>query len=384
MAEASTLNQLQFAFEGAIGSTLAKHVQRDMENATLSAKFKVYYLLRPFIPIPLRQILQRSRNRSLGIDNDWYIQREFLADFQTAIRATSESVEAIHPWPNGKQFAINLTHDIETADGQKLVSNIATMEEKVGLRSAWYFIPYKYKLDHGLINDLKARGHEVGIHGYNHDGRLFTSRTLFNCRTSYINRAAKELGSSGFRAPMVHRNLDWMQQLEFDYDASCFDIDPFQAMPGGVGGVWPFIVGRFVELPYTLPQDHTLLITFGETTPRVWIRKLSLIQKLSGLAMMVTHPDYLDIESRLSVYRKFCEHVVQQPNGWQCLPSDVASWWRRRSASTITTSTSNGNVSIDGPASIDGQIVNVRRLFQDLDIPPFFAAADKVDTIVTG
>ena len=374
MSEKSTFKKLRFAFDGALENVLAKHFHRDMESATLSAKFKLYYLLRPFIPIPLRQLLQRSRNRSLDIDNDWYIPRDFLTDFQAAIRSVDAATNVIHPWPNGKRFAITLTHDIETADGQNLVSDIAAMEEKLGLRSAWYFIPYKYKLDHGLINDLKARGHEVGIHGYNHDGRLFTSRTIFNYRTSYINRAAKELGSSGFRAPMVHRNLDWMQQLEFDYDASCFDIDPFQAMPGGVGGVWPFIVGRFVELPYTLPQDHTLLITFGETTPRIWIRKLGLLQKLSGMAMMVTHPDYLDIASRLNVYQQFCEHVVQQPNGWQCLPSDVSTWWRRRSDSKVVMDATSGEHSIKGPASGDGRVIELASLFNDLEIPPLTAS----------
>jgi peptidoglycan/xylan/chitin deacetylase (PgdA/CDA1 family) len=355
--------QPQFAFDGPLGKVLSKHFQRDAQNATLSLKFKLYYLLRPFIPIPLRQYLQRSRNSSLEIDNDWYIPNEFLAEFRTAVNSLDATTKVIHPWPDGHQFAISLTHDIETADGQKLVSGIASMEESLGLRSAWYFIPYKYKLDHGLIKDLKDRGHEIGIHGYNHDGKLFTSRAIFNYRTNYINKAGRELGSSGFRAPMVHRNLDWMQQLEFDYDASCFDIDPFQAMPGGVGGVWPFIVGRLVELPYTLPQDHTLLVTLGETSPRVWIRKLDLLAKLCGMGMLVTHPDYLDVPSRLSVYQEFCEHVAQQSNKWACLPSEISTWWRKRADSTIVENA--GVYSINGPAASRSRIVDFSTLLAD-------------------
>ena len=364
------MEQLQFVFDGALECVLAKHFHRDMENATLSTKFKLYYLLRPFIPIPLRQFLQRSRNRSLDIGNDWYIPREFLSEFRIAVSSLDATTKVIHPWPNGQQFAVTLTHDIETAVGQSLVSDIAAMEERLGLRSAWYFIPYKYKLDHGLIKDLKARGHEVGIHGYNHDGRLFTSKAIFNYRTTYINRAAEELGSSGFRAPMVHRNLDWMQQLEFDYDASCFDIDPFQAMPGGVGGVWPFIAGRLVELPYTLPQDHTLLITLGEATPRVWIRKLELLKRLSGMAMLVTHPDYLDVASRLNIYQQFCEYVVQQSDRWLCLPCEVSVWWRQRSASRIVAGATDSDLSIEGPAATKGRIVELARLFNNLEVPP--------------
>lgn len=358
------MEQLQFAFDGALERVLTKHFQRDAENATLSAKFKLYYLLRPFIPIPLRQLLQRSRNRSLDIDNDWYIPSEFLTDFREAVSSLESKSKVIHPWPSGHQFAMSLTHDIETAEGQKMVSEIAAMEESLGLRSAWYFIPYKYKLDKGLIRDLKARGHEVGIHGYNHDGRLFTSKAIFNHRTTYINSAGKELGSSGFRSPMVHRNLDWMQQLEFDYDASCFDIDPYQAMPGGVGGVWPFIAGRFVELPYTLPQDHTLLITLGETSPRAWIRKLELLKGLSGMALLVTHPDYLDVPRRREVYQRFCEHVAQQSGGWRSLPCEISSWWRRRSDSRIVRDT------IEGPAASEARIVELADLFKSFEAPP--------------
>ena len=104
---------------------------------------------------------------------------------------------------------------------------------------------------------------------------------------------------------MVHRNLDWFQTLAAEYDASCFDIDPFQAMAGGVGGVWPFLVGKFVELPYTLPQDHTLFIALGDTTNSIWIRKLEYLRPLAGMALMLTHPDYLMDEHCVDAYRQF-------------------------------------------------------------------------------
>ncbi len=347
---------LQFAFDDPIRNVLLKHWQRDKDGAKLSLKFRLYYLLRPFIPIALRQVLQRSRNRSLEIAADWYIPKDFLQDLRGGISALG-SQKLVHPWPDNHHFSICLTHDVETDEGQKKISAIAAFEESLGLRSAWFFIPHKYRLDHGLIADLQARGHEVGIHGYNHDGRLFTSRAIFNYRAKYINQAGRQFDSSGFRAPMVHRNLDWMQSLEFDYDASCFDIDPFQAMPGGVGGVWPFIVGGLVELPYTLPQDHTLLISLGETGPRIWIEKLKLIRQLSGMAMLITHPDYLDVPERLKVYQQFCEHVAQQNDHWSVLPRDLAIWWRARAASKVISE--NGSERIDGPASTRGRVVSL-------------------------
>ena len=210
------------------------------------------------------------------------------------------------------------------------VDELAKMEERLGFRSAWNIVPHKYPVDRGLLEDLKHRGHEIGVHGYNHDGRLFESRRLFSRRAELINQAIESFGSTGFRAPMVHRNLQWLQALDIDYDASCFDVDPFQAMAGGVGGVWPFFAGKFVELPYTLPQDHTLFVSLGETTPRIWIEKLAYLRKLAGMAMLITHPDYLDTPERLEIYRIFLEHLAEQTDCWKALPREAASWWRLR------------------------------------------------------
>ncbi len=103
---------------------------------------------------------------------------------------------------------------------------------------------FAYPIDMGVIAELRALNCEIGIHGYNHDGRLFSSRGEFQRRATAINEALSTHEAVGFRAPMVHRNPEWLQDLNVAYDASFFDSDPFQAMPRGVGGVWPFIVGR--------------------------------------------------------------------------------------------------------------------------------------------
>lgn len=360
----------KFAFNGAVGQVLQKHLQTDFNSARLSLRFRLYYLLRSFIPTALRQHLQRTRNSALRHADDWYIQSEFIEELKAACQQDegnsktsripnphAESV--VHPWPAHCGFAVCLTHDIETAEGLKRVSKIADMEESLGLRSAWYFVPHKYPLDHGLLRDLKQRGHEVGVHGYNHDGRLFLSRSIFDARTRYINKAAEQFESSGFRAPMMHRNFEWMQALKFDYDASCFDIDPFQAMPGGVAGVWPFIVGSLVELPYTLPQDHTLMITLGQPAFPIWLRKMELVKKLSGMVMLITHPDYLDSESRFTDYRRFCEHVSAYDDAWKTLPKQIAKWWLERQASTVCP-----DGSIVGPAKQGGRVVPISSLFE--------------------
>ncbi len=349
----------RFAFDGLPGEVLRDHLQRDAQQARLSSKFKLYYRLRPLIPIPLRQLLQRGRNQGIDVPDSWYLPAAFINDFQASIERQGDPL-AIHPWPDGYQMASVLTHDVETKSGMELIDDVATIEEQYGLRSAWNVVPYKYKVDFGLLADLKQRGHEIGVHGYNHDGRLFESQRTFNRRAAPINRAIAEFGSTGFRAPMVHRNLQWLQALNIDYDSSCFDCDPFQPMAGGVGGVWPFIAGKFVELPYTLPQDHTLFVTLGETTPRIWIEKLKYLRQLAAMAMLITHPDYLDSPQRLTIYREYLEHLAQQSDCWHALPHEIACWWRQRDQLTIAGGGESSGVT--GPEAVRAKLFSLSEL----------------------
>jgi hypothetical protein len=184
---------------------------------------------------------------------------------------------------------------------------------------------------------------------------LFSSRNLFLSRVPKINQAVEEFSAEGFRAAMVHRNLAWLQDLSIRYDASCFDIDPFQAMPGGVGGIWPFKVGSLIELPYTLPQDHTLL-ALGQPLLEVWTDKLRLIRKWSGMALMLTHPDYLDSSATIDSYTSFLQQLNEQPGIWRALPREITCWWIDRDQSSLSAK------GIVGPANSRGHQCNLASL----------------------
>lgn len=307
-------------------------LSKDQDSARLSTAFRCYYRVRRFMPIFVRQLLQRGRNRSFDLPEDWYIPRDF---FQSLSRAIGEEpIDLIHPWPNGSQFSVVLTHDVETLQGMKNIDRMAKLEEKHGMRSSWNLVPNLYSIDQGIVNDLQQRGFEIGVHGYNHDGRLFESRREFKKRSEHINRSADRFSAKGFRAPMVHRDLELIREtLSFEYDASCFDIDPLQAMPGGVGSIWPFMINQsMVEFPYTMPQDHTLFVSLGVEDLGIWQKKLEFLKNNSGMVLLLTHPDYMDSAKRLDLYDRFLGELGQQESYWHALPRDVASWWRYREA----------------------------------------------------
>jgi peptidoglycan/xylan/chitin deacetylase (PgdA/CDA1 family) len=346
----------------------------DVRAARLSPSFRAYYRLRSFIPLAVRQLLQRYRR--VTPSPNWYLPLEFANSLAAVCKQAGDAgIPAIHPWPDGAKFAFVPTHDVETSEGMRRIEKIANIEEDSGFRSSWNIVPHKYPVDRGLIRDLQSRGFEIGVHGYNHDGKLFTSHSVFNRRVAPINAALNKFDAVGFRAPMVHRNFEWLQSLDIEYDASYFDIDPYQAMPGGIGSVWPFMAGRFVELPYTLPQDHTLFIALGERDGRIWEEKLEFVAGLSGLALVITHPDYLDSESRVNAYQGLLETARATPGMWHALPSQVAGWWRDRDQSTLHLN-QNCEWNIKGPAAHRGRAAALRICAESCQAAPSMASAD--------
>ena len=289
-------------------------------------KRKFYYnILRPFMPIKVRQLFQAQYNDKTTYKEN-FINPE-LVDIVKSEKKFNTEVENLYP--EGYNSSAILSHDVEEEEGFNFIPKVIELEEKYGFKSSWNIVPYKYKIDMGIINLIQDSGNEIGIHGYNHDGKLFYSEEIFNKRIPYINKAIEEYKAVGFRSPMVHRNLVWQQKLNIEYDASCFDYDPFQPFPGGTGSIWPFITGKFVELPYTLPQDHTIFYVLKQKDISIWKNKIDWLVKNHGVILTITHPDYLKEMNHLIMYQELLEYLKTIENTWYCLPKEMANWWRK-------------------------------------------------------
>ena len=310
----------------------------------LSFARKMYYRVKPVLPRRFTRGLRRLQRSAAAGDSPlgWPVESRYAQFLWSAIGGLlagtkRQSVPFIHFWPAGHKFAFVLTHDVETAEGQEHVQVLADLEMDYGFRSSFNFVPERYRLDHELINALRARGFEVGVHGLKHDGKLFSSRAEFMRRATRINQYLKDLDAVGFRAPFMHRQPEWMQALDIEYDLSFFDTDPYEPIPGGTMSIWPFEIGRFVELPYTLVQDYTLTAVLGETTPRIWLEKVDFIETYWGLALVNSHPDYLKDPANWRLYEQFLQAMRRRAGPyWHALPREVARWWRgRRQAASL-------------------------------------------------
>ncbi|HEY4301499.1 MAG TPA: hypothetical protein VGM73_11535 [Candidatus Didemnitutus sp.] len=306
---------------------------------------RCYYALKPFIPWRVRIALRRLYVRRL--------RRHSTAQWPILERA-GRTPPGWRGWPDGKKFALVLTHDVEGPAGLRQCRELAALEMEAGFRSSFNFVPEgTYRAPPELRSWLGAQGFEVGVHDLNHDGWLFGSPGRFRSKARRINHYLREWKAHGFRSGFMLRNLDWIHQLEIDYDTSTFDTDPFEFQPDGAGTIFPFWIAPpgdglnghshprngYVELPYTLPQDSTLFLVLQETSPRIWIEKLDWIAERGGMALVNVHPDYLDFShdshsSRhypVSWYAQFLRHVSERYSAefWNPLAHELASWHRR-------------------------------------------------------
>ncbi|MGL5019065.1 MAG: hypothetical protein ACRDBP_13090 [Luteolibacter sp.] len=308
--------------------------------AEVSGSFltRCYYSVKPFVPRGLRWALRRRR--AIGI-------RERNTETWPINSAASVTPAGWPGWPDGKRFAFVLTHDVESGEGLKQVRDLARMEEKFGLHSSFNFIPQGgYQVPDELRSWLAERGFEVGVHDLYHDGKLYHSRSGFRQKAGQINQHLREWGAVGFRSGFMLRQLDWLHDLEAEYDASTFDTDPFEPQPDGCRTIFPFFVpdreratgAGYVELPYTLPQDSTLYLLLGERSAEIWLRKLDWIVEHGGLVLVNIHPDYIDFKHSdfshfrypVSLVEDLLRHLTERYAGefWNPLPRELATWYR--------------------------------------------------------
>jgi peptidoglycan/xylan/chitin deacetylase (PgdA/CDA1 family) len=184
------------------------------------------------------------------------------------------------------------------------------------------------------MGDLRAEGHEVGVHGVYHDGRLFSSEEVFEERLRVMEETAAQWGASGFRSPSLLYDLRLLTtRLRFSWDSSMPAWDPFQPQPGGCLRFVPFALNdRCVELPVTLWQDFTLFEELGMSDIEVWKRQIAWLHSIGGLINVIVHPDYLRSARRLDLYRSLLIELCGLDGAWRTLPNEVADWERERAA----------------------------------------------------
>lgn len=334
----------------------------------MSLRNTFFYAIKPVVPRSVQLALRRSmakKKRGTCLDH-WPINPQ-----------AGKQPIGWTGWPKGKKFAFVLMHDVDTEFGQKKAPLLLGLDRSYGFRSSFHFVPERYVVSAEIRNLVKKESCEVGVHGLKHDGKLFSSRKEFLRQAQSINRYLKEWECAGFSSPSMHRNLEWTLDFDILCETSTFDTDPFEPHPEGVGTIFPFVVHRnggqpaswnsgdrqasllrrsapgsqvssakyscyelprlFVELPYTLAQDHCLFVILKEKSNRIWREKVDWIAEKGGMAFLNSHPDYMNFggdvfdqeEYPVEYYAQFLSYVRERYTGlyWNALPTEVAQFW---------------------------------------------------------
>jgi hypothetical protein len=314
-----------------------------------------YYRMRPVVPrklqIAARRLFVRAQARAAF--PAWPIEPSLHDLYDLLLGLFTELVQPplpyIAPWPAPYKWALVLTHDVETHDGYLQRDRLRRIEVDLGLRSAWNFVPRRYNVDDRVVRELNAEGHEVGVHGLYHDGRDLASRKLLEARLPQMRAFAERWGAVGFRSPALRRSAELMPLLGFEYDSSYPDTDPHGPDGGGCCSWLPYMIDDLVELPVTLPQDHTLFEILQRTDASAWHEKTRYVRDRGGMVLLVTHPDYMLDAERLRAYDEFLRTFTTDDTCWKVLPREVSAWWRRRSASRLVLD--HGRWTVDGEAA---------------------------------
>lgn len=296
---------------------------------------RIFYLLRPVIPRSLQLAMRRKLVQK---------QRSKFKDVWPILEKAASPPNNWKGWPEDKKFALVLTHDVELQGGHDKCEKLMKLEMELGFRSCFYIVPERYNVDPELRALLAENGFEVALHGLNHDGKLYESFETFIYRAGKINEYIKEWNAVGFRSPAMHHNLEWIHNLNIEYDASTFDTDPFEPQPDGAETIFPFWVKGsssnkgYVELPYTLPQDFALYIIMQEKDITIWKNKVDWIASKGGMILFDVHPDYINFdkarngkeEFSIKFYTDLLDYIQTKYSGqyWHVLPKEMAKFWK--------------------------------------------------------
>lgn len=317
---------------------------------------QMYYPIKRLLPAGVRHYLHSLLVRSRGRPTfpAWPYETNLLrwmCEWMESALLNLQHEDGWHLgfWPDGHDCSIVLTHDVETRAGFERIEAIAELEDKYGFRSAWNLPLEQYPIDWKRMEKLEKLGFEIGAHGLSHDGQLFRSREDFQRLAPRVEALAREHGLRGFRSPSTLRCIEWLRDMDFDFDSSLADTDPFEPQPGGCCSLFPFFMGRMVELPYTLPQDHTFLHLLRREALPVWAAKARWIASLGGMILTLVHPDYYGRAPYLAEYEELLKQLRDIEGAWRALPSEVAGWWRDRAASRLQLKM--GRPIVTGPAA---------------------------------
>jgi hypothetical protein len=307
----------------------------------VSALARMYYFLRPLLPVHVRKHLQEFHFRGwsklkfprwpvdCSVDN---IHAQLLS---LSLKASgAERIPFIWFWPEGATSCVIVTHDVETEVGNSFCRTLMDIDDSFGIKASFQVIPeQRYSVTPEFLSCIRDRGFEVVVHDLNHDGHLYRDREQFLERAAKIHSYAAAYGAEGFRAGSLYRKQVWYDALKVSYDMSVPNVAHLDPQRGGCCTVMPYFLGEILELPVTTTQDYTLFHILHDYSIELWKKQMEIIMEKHGLISFIVHPDYIVKPEQRCIYEALLGYlscVREEKSIWITTPGKVNRWWRQR------------------------------------------------------
>jgi len=303
---------------GSEDATAVRDRRAFTETPPASARLPVSYQI---VPGPLRAAIasfvgRRQRSRAA----EWAQFPGWPLDLTTDLLSDLAAV----PRPAlGDTTPVLVTHDIDSPEGlRSLVDAFLPLEEQMGARSANYIVPCAWPPDERALDDVRRRGHEIGVHGYDHSNRTpFAGERERRRRLDAARPFAERHGASGYRAPSLLRTRALLRDVStrYGYDSSIPTSGGLFPVPNnGCASARPFVIEGVLEIPLTLPRDGSLRF-LGYSAPEIlqlWIACADTVARSGGVVVVLTHCEarFSGNPAMLDAYGRFLGHVREAPH----------------------------------------------------------------------
>jgi len=260
-------------------------------------------------------------------------------------------------WPRGVRAAACLTFDLdaETAWISRDPANIDRISvlsqgaygPKVGVPlildfldanglTATFFVPgWTAERHTETVAEIHRRGHEIGHHGYLHEGLEGRSRAEEEEileRTSRILAGITGTPPIGYRAPLYEitgETVGLLREHGFLYASNLLDT------------LWPYLhrgSPPLVELPVQWLLDDGPFFAFGLRPPlyrqifppaavlSAWKDEFRGMHALGGAYTLILHPQYIGRPSRLLMLQELVDYMRTFPGVWFTHGAELAKY----------------------------------------------------------
>ncbi len=313
-----------------------------------------------YLPFNIQKIPPSWRmigDKILKSDQDTQNETEFFPEYPFDLSAEIlrglflycvkqiENIEInLNIWPENKEFVFLATHDVDSGwiYNDNNLFKFLDIERRYDIKGAWYFVANLIKHDYDKIDILRCEGHEIGLHGHNHDHKFaFLPENKMRKRFEKCKWFIDKFEVSGFRSPhaLTSRLLFKVMKDYVKYDSSLYDtyIPRFNATMyrQGCSSVTPYyydsLDNGLVEIPITIPEEHDLYDPEEGVDSIVskQMEKINNIKKRRGIATLIVHPEPQISAKKhfLTAYEELLKILIQDKSCWICRPLDIYNHW---------------------------------------------------------